>query len=55
MLRNNLQEMVEREKLAEILTELGADPQARAEELTLEQWVKLSNALPASPLAGLSV
>jgi 16S rRNA (adenine1518-N6/adenine1519-N6)-dimethyltransferase len=45
MLRNNLQEMVEREKLAEILTDIGADPQARAEELTLEQWVKLSNAL----------
>lgn len=45
MLRNNLQEIIEREELAEILTELGADPQARAEELTLAQWVTLSNAL----------
>jgi 16S rRNA (adenine1518-N6/adenine1519-N6)-dimethyltransferase len=45
MLRNNLLPVVEREPLADILTQLDADPQARAEELTLEQWVKLSNAL----------
>jgi 16S rRNA (adenine1518-N6/adenine1519-N6)-dimethyltransferase len=47
MLRNNLQSVVARELLADILTQLDASPQARAEELTLEQWVKLSNAVSA--------
>jgi 16S rRNA (adenine1518-N6/adenine1519-N6)-dimethyltransferase len=43
MLRNNLQTLVARDTLAEILLELGASPEARAEELSLEQWVQLSN------------
>ncbi|MBW4554075.1 MAG: 16S rRNA (adenine(1518)-N(6)/adenine(1519)-N(6))-dimethyltransferase RsmA [Aphanocapsa sp. GSE-SYN-MK-11-07L] len=45
MLRNNLKGLVERDRLSEILEHLGLDPQARAEELSVEQWVKLSNSL----------
>lgn len=45
MLRNNLQTVVERDRLTEILKELGIKSEARAEEISLEHWVKLSNIL----------
>ncbi|RAM53163.1 MAG: 16S rRNA (adenine(1518)-N(6)/adenine(1519)-N(6))-dimethyltransferase [Hapalosiphonaceae cyanobacterium JJU2] len=45
MLRNNLQSIVERDRLTELLEELEINPQVRAEELSVEQWVALSNQL----------
>lgn len=45
MLRNNLKGVVEGDRLQAILVALGAKPEARGEELTLEQWVGLSNRL----------
>ena len=42
MLRNNLKSLVDRDRLTEILEELGVNPQARPEELGIEQWVALS-------------
>jgi 16S rRNA (adenine1518-N6/adenine1519-N6)-dimethyltransferase len=46
MLRNNLQSVIDREQLGEILAGLGADPSDRAEDLSVHQWVELSNLLP---------
>lgn len=43
MLRNNLQSLVEREQLNQLLENLGVDPQVRAEDLSVEQWITLSN------------
>jgi 16S rRNA (adenine1518-N6/adenine1519-N6)-dimethyltransferase len=49
MLRNNLQTIVERDRLSAILEQIEANPQARAEELSVSQWVALSRVLsPAS-------
>ncbi|WP_199249768.1 16S rRNA (adenine(1518)-N(6)/adenine(1519)-N(6))-dimethyltransferase RsmA [[Phormidium] sp. ETS-05] len=45
MLRNNLQSLIERDRLSELLQQLEIDPQARAEDLTVPQWVALSNNL----------
>ncbi|MDX2239637.1 MAG: 16S rRNA (adenine(1518)-N(6)/adenine(1519)-N(6))-dimethyltransferase RsmA [Leptolyngbyaceae cyanobacterium bins.302] len=45
MLRNNLQSVVDRDRLGELLENLGANPQVRAEDLSVEQWVQLSNRL----------
>ena len=45
MLRNNLQGSIERDRLSELLQQLEIDPQARAEDLTVPQWVALSNNL----------
>jgi 16S rRNA (adenine1518-N6/adenine1519-N6)-dimethyltransferase len=45
MLRNNLQSVVERENLTQLLEKLSVNPQARAEELSVEQWVNLANEL----------
>ncbi|MBO3458734.1 16S rRNA (adenine(1518)-N(6)/adenine(1519)-N(6))-dimethyltransferase RsmA [Aetokthonos hydrillicola Thurmond2011] len=45
MLRNNLQSVVERDRLTQLLEELNINPQARAEDLSVEQWVTLSNQL----------
>lgn len=49
MLRNNLDGIVDREKLLKVLTDLGIDPQVRAEAVDVAQWVALSNALRALP------
>jgi 16S rRNA (adenine1518-N6/adenine1519-N6)-dimethyltransferase len=43
MLRNNLQSVVERDRLNEIMAQLGMNPQDRAEDLSVQQWVALSN------------
>lgn len=45
MLRNNLQAIVERDRLTQILGQLEINPSARAEELSVAQWVALSNEL----------
>lgn len=45
MLKNNLKSIIEPEKLNNILTELNLNPQARAENLTLREWINLSNYL----------
>lgn len=49
MLRNNLQSWVDRRVLAEILTDIGASPEARGEALSLSQWVALANRLTLDP------
>ncbi len=43
MLRNNLQSLIDRDRLNQLLEEMGANPQVRAEDLSVEQWVELSN------------
>lgn len=43
MLRNNLQGVISREALTELLETMGINPQVRAEDLSVEQWVELSN------------
>ena len=45
MLRNNLQSVVERENLTLLQEKLSVNPQARAEELSVQQWVSLANEL----------
>lgn len=46
MLRNNLQPVVERDRLTHLLEQLNINPQARAEDLSVQQWVNLSNLIP---------
>ncbi|NJM72309.1 MAG: 16S rRNA (adenine(1518)-N(6)/adenine(1519)-N(6))-dimethyltransferase RsmA [Scytonema sp. RU_4_4] len=46
MLRNNLQSVVERDRLSQLLEKLEINPQARAEDLSVSQWVALANELP---------
>ncbi|NJM85422.1 MAG: 16S rRNA (adenine(1518)-N(6)/adenine(1519)-N(6))-dimethyltransferase RsmA [Leptolyngbyaceae cyanobacterium SL_1_1] len=43
MLRNNLKAVVNREQLTSLLDSLDALPTIRAEDLSVEQWVRLSN------------
>ena len=45
MLRNNLQAVVERDRLTHLLEQLEINPQARAEDISVAQWVALSNHL----------
>jgi 16S rRNA (adenine1518-N6/adenine1519-N6)-dimethyltransferase len=45
MLRNNLQSTVERDRLTTLLEQLSINPNARAEDLSIAQWVSLSNCL----------
>lgn len=45
MLRNNLKGVVERDRLTEFLEQLEINPQSRAEDLSVPQWVALSNLL----------
>lgn len=49
MLRNNLVTLVERDRLSVILAAMGINPQARAEQLSLTQWLELSETLAALP------
>lgn len=46
MLRNNLKSIIDGERVILLLEQLNINPQARAEELSLEQWVVLSNNWP---------
>ncbi|MEL7037470.1 MAG: 16S rRNA (adenine(1518)-N(6)/adenine(1519)-N(6))-dimethyltransferase RsmA [Cyanobacteria bacterium J06592_8] len=45
MLRNNLRSVIDRDRLTQLLEQLEINPQARAEDLSVEQWVTLSNQL----------
>lgn len=45
MLRNNLRVEIERDRLAVLLEQLKINPQARAEDLSLGDWIALSNIL----------
>ena len=45
MLRNNLQSVIDRDQLTQLLEQLKINPQARAEDLSVEEWVSLSNTL----------
>jgi 16S rRNA (adenine1518-N6/adenine1519-N6)-dimethyltransferase len=43
MLRNNLQGAIDREALTELLISMEINTEARAEDLSIEQWIHLSN------------
>ncbi|BCL39369.1 16S rRNA (adenine(1518)-N(6)/adenine(1519)-N(6))-dimethyltransferase RsmA [Nostoc sp. MS1] len=43
MLRNNLQSVVDRDRLTQLMEQLNIDPQARAEDISTQQWVELAN------------
>lgn len=45
MLRNNLKTIVERDRFTHLLEQLNVNPQVRAEDLSVAQWVALSNQL----------
>ncbi|MBE9113496.1 16S rRNA (adenine(1518)-N(6)/adenine(1519)-N(6))-dimethyltransferase RsmA [Nodosilinea sp. LEGE 07298] len=45
MLRNNLKGVIDRDELEAMMTSLGIEPTARAEDLSVEQWVALSNTI----------
>lgn len=45
MLRNNLQTILDRDTLSNLFISLNIDPEARAENLSLRQWVELANVL----------
>lgn len=45
MLRNNLKSVIEIDKLTEILEKLNLNPQCRAENISVEDWIKLANIL----------
>jgi 16S rRNA (adenine1518-N6/adenine1519-N6)-dimethyltransferase len=45
MLRNNLHSIVDRDRLTQLLEQLEVNPQVRAEDLSVAQWVALSNRL----------
>ena len=42
MLRNNLKSVIESDRLTQLLEQLDVNPQARAEDLSVQQWVALS-------------
>ncbi len=46
MLRNNLKSVVEGDRLTQLLEQLNINPQARAEDLGVSEWVQLSKNLP---------
>ncbi|MFM6188837.1 16S rRNA (adenine(1518)-N(6)/adenine(1519)-N(6))-dimethyltransferase RsmA [Planktothrix sp.] len=50
MLRNNLQSVVSRDQLTQLLEQLEINPQVRAEDLSVEQWVNLANLLETTDL-----
>ncbi|GAB4145868.1 MAG: 16S rRNA (adenine(1518)-N(6)/adenine(1519)-N(6)) -dimethyltransferase RsmA [Cyanobacteria bacterium J069] len=52
MLRNTLQPAVDRDILVPLLESLKLNPQARAEDLSVESWVALSNALRGDGVTG---
>jgi 16S rRNA (adenine1518-N6/adenine1519-N6)-dimethyltransferase len=45
MLRNNLKSVIPVEDLNQVLTDLALNPQARAEDLNVADWVRLSDVL----------
>ncbi|MGJ3246271.1 MAG: 16S rRNA (adenine(1518)-N(6)/adenine(1519)-N(6))-dimethyltransferase RsmA [Elainellaceae cyanobacterium] len=51
MLRNNLKNLIERDRLIEVLERLDLNPQARAEDLGVTDWIALSNHLSQGELS----
>jgi 16S rRNA (adenine1518-N6/adenine1519-N6)-dimethyltransferase len=49
MLRNNLKSVIDKEALSPVLTALGVVETARAEDLSVKQWVALSNTILKHP------
>ncbi|MEE3716311.1 16S rRNA (adenine(1518)-N(6)/adenine(1519)-N(6))-dimethyltransferase RsmA [Tumidithrix elongata RA019] len=47
MLRNNLMSLIDRDRLVVLLEEMQIDPQVRAEDLSVAQWVSLNEAILA--------
>lgn len=45
MLHNNLKSVIESDRLTQLLEQLKVNPQARAEDLNVQEWVALSNLL----------
>ncbi|MFM6180806.1 MAG: 16S rRNA (adenine(1518)-N(6)/adenine(1519)-N(6))-dimethyltransferase, partial [Dolichospermum sp.] len=45
MLRNNLQSVIDRDRLTQFLEQLEINPQVRAEDLSVIQWVSLVNSI----------
>ncbi|ACK72841.1 dimethyladenosine transferase [Gloeothece citriformis PCC 7424] len=43
MLYNNLTSVIDRDQLTQLLEKLHINPQCRAEDLSLEQWIEFSN------------
>ena len=56
MLRNNLKSLVERDQVTAVLESMAINPQVRPEQLSVENWIALSNRVaehmpPASPVS----
>ncbi|MCZ8162724.1 MAG: 16S rRNA (adenine(1518)-N(6)/adenine(1519)-N(6))-dimethyltransferase, partial [Microcystis sp. LE19-196.1B] len=49
MLRNNLKNCLDSDRLSQILTQLEINPLARAEDLSLSQWIDLAEKLGQLP------
>jgi 16S rRNA (adenine1518-N6/adenine1519-N6)-dimethyltransferase len=49
MLRNNLQSLVDRDRFVQLLETLAIPTHVRAEDLSVDQWVTLSNQLQPTP------
>ncbi|HEY9906972.1 MAG TPA: 16S rRNA (adenine(1518)-N(6)/adenine(1519)-N(6))-dimethyltransferase, partial [Thermosynechococcaceae cyanobacterium] len=45
MLRNNLQSLVDRDRLVQLLEALEIPDNVRAEDLSVDRWISLSNQL----------
>lgn len=48
MLRNNLKSLVDRDQLSDMMNTLNIDLQARAEDLSVPQWIALSDSVQPS-------
>lgn len=49
MLKNNLKSLIDSDSLSQLLEKLSINPQARGEELSLREWIALSNHLQPQP------
>lgn len=54
MLRNNLQSAIDRDDLMQLLIDLNINPETRAEDLSLTQWIQLANLVTAQTTAKLT-
>ncbi|MFM7363280.1 MAG: 16S rRNA (adenine(1518)-N(6)/adenine(1519)-N(6))-dimethyltransferase RsmA [Cuspidothrix sp.] len=54
MLRNNLQSVIERDRLGQLLEQLQINPQVRAEDLSVAQWVSLVNMIGNEESGGMN-
>jgi len=50
MLRNNLKSLVDRDQLSDLMNKLSIDLQARAEDLSVPQWIALSDSVQPNPV-----